>query len=169
WLLTPVLHPLRTAGFRWRQTSSPTQASENSGQWRRSVNGHAFRGELGAAGRWPECAGAGGYWRPGASGDRHLFAKYMIRQPARGLLHRCVLTSDGWELTLSPLDCPLRVRLSLGPESRSGKLLVREAGRPAPRGSILQLASLPTPMLHHLLDSLDPGGERRRSPATKAC
>uniref|UniRef100_A0A1I8FMN4 Ras-GEF domain-containing protein n=1 Tax=Macrostomum lignano TaxID=282301 RepID=A0A1I8FMN4_9PLAT len=36
--------------------------------WRRSVNGHAFRGPSSVLpGRWPECAGAGGYWRPGAS------------------------------------------------------------------------------------------------------
>uniref|UniRef100_A0A1I8FAL7 Uncharacterized protein n=1 Tax=Macrostomum lignano TaxID=282301 RepID=A0A1I8FAL7_9PLAT len=65
------VHPLRTAGFRWRQTSSPTQASENSGQLAPLGERARIQGaELGAAGRWPECAGAGGYWRPGASGDR---------------------------------------------------------------------------------------------------
>ncbi|PAA92184.1 hypothetical protein BOX15_Mlig030634g2 [Macrostomum lignano] len=154
------------AGVRLRRRRRRQKIPAN---WRRSVNGHAFRGPssvLPDAGQSVQVLAD--------IGDRvhqvigHLFAKYMIRQPPEAYCI-AVLTSDGWELTLSPLDCPLRVRLSLGPdESRSGKLLVREAGRPAPRGSILQLASLPTPMLHHLLDSLTQEEEAEIA-ATKAC
>uniref|UniRef100_A0A1I8JRS2 Agenet-like domain-containing protein n=1 Tax=Macrostomum lignano TaxID=282301 RepID=A0A1I8JRS2_9PLAT len=174
-LQRPAEAALRTVGAAWlcwRATASkpPEWALRVSGRsgrsqhfvadagvrkipanWRRSVNGHAFRGPssvLPDAGQSVQVLAD--------IGDR-VHQAYCI----------AVLTSDGWELTLSPLDCPLRVRLSLGPDEsgRSGKLLVAEAGPPR----ILQLASLPTPMLHHLLDSLTQEEEEAEIAATKAC